>query len=81
MPDQSLSQGQGQGQGQTQSQTQTANNDTLSFSADLGTDTSFLDGTGDFDFGLNGLGDVNFDFGMYLAELEENGDGGEMGVV
>lgn len=59
-----------------------SNSDTLSFTAgDIGTDTSFLDGTGDFDFGLNGLVDGNFDFGMYLAELEENGDGGEVGVV
>ena len=64
-----------------------ADSNSLSFatSTDLATDGGFnLDGsTGDFDFSsLGGLGEVNFDFGLYLAELDgEGGEGGELGVV
>jgi hypothetical protein len=41
-----------------------------------------LDGSGDFDFaGLTGLGD-GFDFGMYLAEFDNNeGDGEGVGLL
>lgn len=64
-----------------------AGSNSLSFSTstDLATEEGFnLDpSSGDFDFtSLGGLGEVNFDFTMYLAELDgEGGEGGEMGVV
>jgi hypothetical protein len=71
-----------QPQAQVQTQFVQPNSDMLSFTAaDLGGDTSFLDDAGDFDFGLSGLGDGSFDFTMYLAEQEDNPDGGEVGVV
>lgn len=52
----------------------------VSFGADLGSDVNFLDGADGFDFGLGSFDTSNFDFGMYLAELE-GGDSDEVGVV
>ena len=64
----------------------TGSNGPLSYgSTDLATDP----GAGDFTFGadgldfmdFNGVGEGTFDFDMYLAELEDNGDGGEVGLA
>ena len=64
-----------------------AGSNSLSFATgtDLATEGGYnIDpSSGEFDFAsLGGIGEVNFDFTMYLAELDgEGGDGGEVGVV
>lgn len=63
-----------------------AGSNSLSFATntDLATDGGFnLEASsGEFDFAsLDGLGEVNFDFGLYLAELDGEGGDGEIGVV